>query len=55
MESPNTEALAEWWRTLGVDDQGLVDAFRGFNAWAEPFREASDRYEAALTITGAAT
>jgi coenzyme F420-reducing hydrogenase gamma subunit len=53
METPNTLALAEWWRSLGVGDRDLVDAFRGFNAWAEPFREASDRHEAALAIRGA--
>ena len=52
MESPNTEALEEWWRELGVPDQVMVDAFRSFNAWAEPFREASDRIESRLTVTG---
>ena len=52
MESPNTEALEEWWRQLGVADRDLVAAFRNFNAWAEPFREASDRIEARLTVTG---
>ena len=51
-ETPNTEALADAWKALGVDDRDLVAAFRGFNAWAEPFREASDRHEAALTVTG---
>ena len=29
MESPNTEALSAWWKTLGVDDKGLVEAYRG--------------------------
>ena len=52
MESPNTEALEMWWRELGVSDREIVDAFRSFNAWAEPFREASDRVEARLTVTG---
>lgn len=52
MEDPNTEALAEWWRALGVDERRLVDAFRGFNAYAEPFRDASDRYEAELIVRG---
>ena len=52
MESPNTEALEEWWRDLGVPDRVMVDAFRNFNAWAEPFREASNRIEARLTVTG---
>jgi coenzyme F420-reducing hydrogenase gamma subunit len=53
MEEPNTEALSAWWKTLGVDEQGLVDAYRGFNAWAAAFREASDRHEAAITVRGA--
>jgi hypothetical protein len=50
MESPNTESLASWWRQLGVDDARLVDAFRGFNAWAGAFREAGDRCQAAIEI-----
>jgi sulfhydrogenase subunit delta len=44
MESPNVEALSEWWRSMGVDDRTLVNALRGFNAYAQPFREASDVY-----------
>jgi len=44
MESPNVPALAEWWRSIGVDDRTLVNALRGFNAYAKPFREASDVY-----------
>lgn len=53
MESPNTDALAAWWKELGATDRDLVDAFRGFNAWAESFRNASDRHEAAITVRGA--
>ena len=45
MESPNTVALGTWWKGLGVSNRELVDAFRSFNAFAEPFRAASDRYE----------
>jgi sulfhydrogenase subunit delta len=44
MESPNVMALGEWWRSMGVDDRTLVNALRGFNAYAQPFREASDVY-----------
>jgi coenzyme F420-reducing hydrogenase gamma subunit len=44
MESPNVPALAEWWKSIGVDDRTLVNALRGFNAYAQPFREASDVY-----------
>jgi len=53
MESPNTAALASRWEDLGVDDRGLVDAFRSYNAWAPAFREASDRHEALIEIGGA--
>jgi coenzyme F420-reducing hydrogenase gamma subunit len=45
METPNTEALGAWLRQLGVVDQDLVRAFRGFNAYAEPFRRESERHE----------
>jgi sulfhydrogenase subunit delta len=44
MESPNVPALAAWWKSLGVDDRTLVNALRSFNAYAQPFREASDVY-----------
>jgi len=52
MESANTAALSEQWKELGVNDRDLMDAFRGFNAWADAFREASDRHEAALSVQG---
>jgi coenzyme F420-reducing hydrogenase gamma subunit len=45
MESPNTDALARQWKALGVDDDGLVRAFRTFNANAPAFREASMAHE----------
>jgi coenzyme F420-reducing hydrogenase gamma subunit len=44
-ETPNTPALSRSWRSLGVNDQGLVRAFRGFNAYAEPFRRESEAHE----------
>jgi coenzyme F420-reducing hydrogenase gamma subunit len=44
METPNVPALAEWWKSLGVDDRTLVNALRSYNAYAQPFREASDVY-----------
>ncbi len=34
MESPNLPALAEWWRTLGVDDPDITRALRTYNALA---------------------
>jgi coenzyme F420-reducing hydrogenase gamma subunit len=45
MESPDTESLSEWWKRLGVSDEQLVRAFRGFNAWSEPFRAESEAHE----------
>jgi len=45
METPNTEALGTWLHELGVVNQDLVRAFRGFNAYAEPFRRESERHE----------
>jgi coenzyme F420-reducing hydrogenase gamma subunit len=52
MESPNTDMLAATLQRLGVSDRGLVDAFRGFNAYAEPFRITSDRHEALAVARG---
>jgi len=45
MESPNTASLGAWWETLGAGRRDLVHAFRTFNAYAPPFRAASDAYE----------
>jgi hypothetical protein len=47
MESPNVVALGEQWKEMGVTARGLVNALRGFNGYAEPFREASDVFAAA--------
>jgi sulfhydrogenase subunit delta len=45
-EAPNTAALgASWQKNLGASRPELVRAFRSFNAWAAPFRMASDGYE----------
>jgi coenzyme F420-reducing hydrogenase gamma subunit len=44
-ETPNTASLAGWWTRLGVDEPGLVRAFRGFNAYADAFREESAAHE----------
>jgi sulfhydrogenase subunit delta len=42
MESPNTAALSAEFRILGQDDAAIARAWRGFNAWAWPFRRAGD-------------
>ncbi len=45
MESVNTSSLSTWWGRLGVGEEELVRAFRGFNACAEPFRRESEAHE----------
>lgn len=45
-ETPNTDSLGEWWRqNLNVERDDIMRAFRGFNAYSEPFRKASESYE----------
>jgi coenzyme F420-reducing hydrogenase gamma subunit len=45
MESPNTKSLSDGWVRLGTKEADLVRAFRGFNAYAEPFRKESEAHE----------
>jgi coenzyme F420-reducing hydrogenase gamma subunit len=45
-ETPNTASLSVWWKQLGVTDPEMVRTFRGFNAYAEPFRQESEAYDA---------
>jgi coenzyme F420-reducing hydrogenase gamma subunit len=45
METPNTGSLSGWWKRLEVSDDQLTRAFRGFNAFAEPFRSESEKHE----------
>ncbi len=45
MESPNTRSLSTGWSRLGVKENDLVLAFRGFNAYADPFRKESEAHE----------
>jgi sulfhydrogenase subunit delta len=45
-ETPNGISLGDWWRdNFDMSNQEIVRAFRGFNAYAEPFRKASEAYE----------
>ena len=44
-ESPNTTSLGARWQDMGRNQGELVRAFRGFNAFAEPFRKASEYHE----------
>ena len=45
MESPNTKSLGLGWSHLGAKENDLVRAFRGFNAYADPFRKESEAHE----------
>lgn len=45
METPNTSSLSDRWNQLGVSNSEIARTFRGFNAWAEPFRRASEANE----------
>jgi coenzyme F420-reducing hydrogenase gamma subunit len=44
-ETPNPESLASWLEGTGVSREEIVRSFRGFNAYAEPFRRVSELYE----------
>jgi coenzyme F420-reducing hydrogenase gamma subunit len=44
-ETPNTRSLAALWSSLHVSEEDLVRTFRGFNAFAEPFRREGDAHE----------
>jgi sulfhydrogenase subunit delta len=44
-ESVNTASLSQWLKTLDLGEDDLVRAFRGFNAFADPFRKESEAHE----------
>lgn len=44
-DSANTFSMTEVWQNLGVQDERILKAFRGFNGFLEPFKEASERLE----------
>ncbi len=44
-ETPNTTSISNQWSKLGVDEDGLVRAFRGFNSYADAFRKESENHE----------
>jgi hypothetical protein len=37
--------MSERFREMGVSEQDLVRAFRGYNAYSEPFRKESEAHE----------
>lgn len=44
-ETPNTASLSEWFGRLGLSKTAIVQKFRGFNGYAEPFRKESEILE----------
>jgi coenzyme F420-reducing hydrogenase gamma subunit len=44
-ENTNTVSLGVRWQQMGVTADNLVRAFRGFNAYAEPFRKESQSHD----------
>jgi coenzyme F420-reducing hydrogenase gamma subunit len=44
-ETPNTDSMASLFEKAGQTRREVVRAFRGFNAFAEPFRKQSESYE----------
>jgi coenzyme F420-reducing hydrogenase gamma subunit len=44
-ETINTASLAKWFEELHVSKDDIVRMFRGFNAFAEPFRKESEAHE----------
>jgi coenzyme F420-reducing hydrogenase gamma subunit len=45
METPNTTALSEQFARNDLSQTAIMHAFRGFNAYAEPFRKESEAHE----------
>jgi coenzyme F420-reducing hydrogenase gamma subunit len=44
-EAANPRSLGARWSAQGMDDSAIVRTFRSYNAWAEPFRKASEAHE----------
>ena len=44
-ETPNTSALASYWRSLVMKNEELLCLYRSYNAYAEPFRKESEAHE----------
>lgn len=45
METPNTPSLSARWKQLGASERDLLQVYRTFNAYAEPFRMESEGHE----------
>ena len=45
METPNTASMSAEWKQQGASDDEIARVFRTFNAWADPFREESEKHD----------
>ncbi len=45
MENPNTSSMSEGWKKSGASDDEIKRVFRTFNAWADSFREESEKHD----------
>jgi hypothetical protein len=45
MDSTNTGALSKQFKEMGMHKYDIMLTFRGFNAYAEPFRKESEANE----------
>lgn len=45
METPNPEGLSGQWKRLGLRDEEILRAYRGFTAAAEAFKKESEAHE----------
>jgi len=44
-ETPNTQSMGNVYSQMNISDDDIVRMFRGFNAYAEPFRKESEAHE----------
>ena len=44
-ETVNTGSLSAKWSQMNMGEDDIMRAFRGFNAYAEPFRKESEAHE----------
>jgi sulfhydrogenase subunit delta len=45
MKTPNTASMSSEWKQQGASDDEITRVFRTFNAWADPFREESEKHD----------
>ncbi len=44
-ETPNPSSLSDWWLKSGMKREDLINLYRSFNAYADPFRKESEAHE----------